>query len=167
MNVIQQIRRAVPEECIMGRSCQVGRLSVRICVSRFSEWILIDVDKLDKKQFGAKKRCDYVFCGYEKKGGELWVVPIEFKKRKRSPTLVLKQLNKGAQWIEQHWTGHERVQFHPLLVAGPGHHPRDYRKLRRGKIKFFGAKVEVIVGDHNRLCLPSDIKRVTAQRFPS
>lgn len=105
---------------------------------------------------GEESRCDYLFCGYQERSGELWVVPIEMKGGEIRPTKVLKQLRGGAELVEKHWQGPELVQLHPVVVHRAVGHYHDVEALREGHVELFKLTAPVRLAK-GRLRIPDDL----------
>ena len=100
---------------------------------------LVDMDHPLSRVSQDDIRCDFLFVGPVRDGGEEWVAPIELKGGGVNVSEVKAQLQAGANFADEHVPHGERIQFLPIVASGKLHKD-DRRKLRlnANRISFRG-----------------------------
>ncbi len=120
-------RNSVPDSCVTNgklkkQGCKVLKRDAPKCP------VIVDFDRNGCREDPNEPMCDYLFVA-DGAGGEGWVVPLELKKGSVDAGKVVKQLQAGSRFAEQHIDQAYRVNFRPILAYG------GIRKWQRKKLK--------------------------------
>ena len=113
VDVVDEVRRAVPEDCI-SRRCRKSGCSASMRNAP-SPRILIDLDHPQAPADPSKTRCDYIFIGGS---GAAWVAPMELKRGEVSASEVASQLQAGADIADRIVPADANVKFRAIAVSG-------------------------------------------------
>lgn len=113
VDVVDEVRRAIPQDCISTR-CRKERCSVPLQGAP-SPSVLIDLDHPQAPVGQNDKRCDYIFIGGS---GKAWVAPMELKSGKPNASEIVPQLRAGADIAAKIIPENAEVQFLPIAVFG-------------------------------------------------
>lgn len=132
-DLVKAVRTKVSESCCV-KVCKKEGCKVSL-PSKCRQRVLIDMDHRESPAEKHGKRCDFLFVGEAK--GEGWVVPIELKKGKASPSEVVPQLQAGAKVAEKIVPKNAELRFRTVVAAGRfGKYERGL--LRKKEVKFRG-----------------------------
>ena len=116
-------------------------------------YLVINIDKYFENNSerpnstGGGSRCDYLFVGYEKLNSEkCYVAPIELKSGDLHSRTIIRQLQSGSHFLQEHMSAKEDVEFCPIAVVGRIL-PNEKERLRaeNSRIKFHSQKQTVRV----------------------
>ena len=119
-NVVNEIRRAIPEGCVATR-CRKHGCSVSLKDAP-SPRVLIDLDLPQAPVGQTEKRCDYIFIGASSSAWvapmEPRVAPMELKRGKPNASEIVPQLQAGADIADRIVPIDAKVQLRPIAVFG-------------------------------------------------
>ena len=113
VDVVDEVRRAVPEGCI-ARRCSKSGCSASM-KNAPSPRILIDLDHSHFRDGKDETRCDYIFIGGS---GAAWVAPMELKRGEVGASEVASQLQAGADIADRIVPADANVRFRAIAVSG-------------------------------------------------
>ena len=137
-DVVEEVRRAVPEGCVVNR-CGKGRCTVSLRNAPEPR-VLIDLDHPSIADQNAT-RCDYIFIGGSDK---VWVAPMELKSGSPNASQIVPQLQAGADIADGIVPRGAKVEFMPLAVfRGSGPHDARIFKKSAYQINFRSQSFEI------------------------
>lgn len=118
-------------------------------LSGFSEHrLVVDAHKAISHEGSGSNRCDCVLFDHGNSNGKLVVVPIELKGGSVRPSSVVRQLQAGAQYVDEVLrripaSNRLGVSCTPVLVHKGKISKSDSRELKRRQVRFRGTNLMV------------------------
>jgi len=151
MTLLNEIRRRLPKGCIDKRIVSMTkgnkRATCRVAMDDAPRpSLIVNLDQLERHQgtgqVQGQKHGDY-FVVVQKCVNSFWLVVIEIKGGKYSPSHLIDQIQAGAKVAEQYVLTAEKVTFCPIAVTRRMD-KNDRRELLAGVVKFHGFKKHVV-----------------------
>ena len=132
-DLIEHIKRKIPSPCCV-RRCHKEKCTVDLkqAPSPFVR-IDLDCDRLDLEE--GSRRCDFLFASQEDKGKPGLVGVLELKGRPKA-SIVVAQLQAGAQFAESVLPRDVELQFRPILFYSGGLRGAERDSIRNASIRF-------------------------------